>query len=95
MAQWRYIIKSGTALRNAIAEGNTEDALKCLIKCFKELQNNLDNEDLEDYDEDLEDIIGTLTEYIPSDDEEDTEAIDSYLEQFYDICDDVRAWISM
>lgn len=93
MAQWKYTINSGSDLRKAIIKGDTEGTLECLIRCFKELWNKLDDEDLEDYNEDLEDIINVLTEYNPSD-EEDTEMIDSYLEELYDICDAVRAWVA-
>lgn len=96
MAQWKYTIKSGSDLRESIEEGNTEETVECLIRCFNELWNKLDEEDLEDYDEELEDIIDELVAYEDSDyDEDDTETIDSYLEQFYDICDAVRAWISI
>lgn len=95
MAQWKYTITGGTALREAIEDGGTEQTVECLLQCCSELYNKLSKADLEDYDYELEDIIESLKMWTPSDDEDDTEIIDTYLGDFYDICDSVRAWISM
>ena len=94
MAEWKYTIESGKALREAIEDGDTGATIECLIKCFRELWDKLDEEDLEDYEIDIEEIVNALTDYNPSD-EDDTETIDEYLEEFYNLCDDVRAWISI
>ena len=37
MAMWKYTIENGKALREAIAEGNTEATIECLMNCFNEL----------------------------------------------------------
>ena len=92
MAQWKYTIESGKALREAIEDGDLEATLKCLMNCFHELLDKLDDEDLEDYELDLGGILYELANY-DSDDDDDMETIDEYLAEFYDICDDVRAWI--
>ena len=94
MAQWKYTIKSGKALREAIEDGDTDATIECLIKCFRELWEKLSEEDLEDYEIDIEEVVNALNVYMPSD-EDDTEIIDEYLDEFYRICDDVRAWISL
>lgn len=95
MAQWKYTITSGTALREAIYDGDTERTVECLLKCCSELHNKLSEEDLEDCSYELEDIIESLKVYTPSDDEDDTENIDAYLGDFYDICDSVRAFVAL
>ena len=96
MAMWKYTINNGTALREAIEDGSTEETVKCLLKCYNELKNKLSDEDMEDYGYDIEDTIDTLKWYVfSSDDEEDEENIDYYLAEFYDICDSVRAFISL
>ena len=95
MAQWKYTITSGTALREAIYDGDTERTVACLLACCSELYNKLSKAALENYDYELEDIIESLKMWTPSDDEDDTEIIDTYLGDFYEICDSVRAWISI
>lgn len=95
MAQWKYTIESGKSLREAIENGDTMQTVKCLLKCYKELRNKLSDEDSEDYEYDIADTIGVLMSYELSPDEDDEENINYYLEEFYDICDAVRAWISM
>ena len=101
MAQWKYTIKSGKALREAIDEGDTMQTVECLLKCYEELRDKLSDEDnvfYEDYEEyeyDIADNRGMLMLYQLDPDEYDEEDIDNYLAEFYDICDNVRAWISM
>lgn len=96
MAMWKYTITNGTALREAIEDGSTEETVKCLAKCYKELISKLYKGDKEDFEYDIEDTIYTLDSYeFSSDYEEDEENIDYYLAEFYDICDSVRAFISL
>jgi hypothetical protein len=93
MAKWEYTITSGKALREAIYNEDTEQVVKCLIHCYKELQSKLTEEDKEWKGYDIEDSIGVLTLYALYPDDEDN--VNYYLEEFYDICDDVRAWIEI
>ena len=79
----------GKNLREAIDEGNVEATVKCLIACYRELQIKLSNEDKELIEFDIEDAIFNLENFDPSED------VDKYLEEFYDICDDVRAWVGI
>lgn len=96
MAMWKYTIRGGSNLRNAIYEGDTKRTIECLIQCFDELWNKLSKEDLEEYDYEIEDIVDSLGVYVLSDDEdEDTENINEYLRDFFDICDDVRAFVTL
>lgn len=93
MAQWEFVINSGTALREAIYDGNTKQTVKCLLRCYKELYDKLSDEDKDYYQYDIEDTIEILTLYDERYDDEDN--INYYLEEFYDICDDVRAFIKL
>lgn len=93
MAQWNYTIKWGKRLREAIEAEDEIIVAKCLIACYRELLNKLSDEDKEDYEFDINDSIEILTFYVADPDDEDN--IDYYLEEFYDICDDVRAWIAI
>ncbi len=95
MAMWKYTIQNGTALREAIYDGNTEQTVKCLLQCYKELRDKLSDEDMEDYEYDIADTIGVLMSYEMCPCEDDEENINYYLTEFYDICDDVRAFIKL
>lgn len=89
MGKWNYTLRFGQNLREAIDEGNVEATVKCLIACYRELQIKLSDEDKELIEFDIEDAIFNLENFDPSED------VDDYLECFYDICDDVRAWIGI
>ena len=93
MAQWDYTLKWGKQLHEAIYDEDAEIVVKCLIACYRELLNKLSDEDRECYKYDIEDIIEILTLYALDPDDEDD--VDYYLDEFYDICDDVRAWIAI
>lgn len=95
MVEWDYIINSGAALRQAIYDGSTEQTVKCLIKCYTELHNKLSKEDIEDYEYEIENAYEALKNYTVGIDEEDEENINYYLEEFYDICDSVRAFVAL
>lgn len=91
MAQWNYTLKWGKQLREAITAEDTELAIRCLIACYRELLNKLSVEDREWKEFDIEDAIACLENYDKCEDDE----IDFHLSEFYDICDDVRAWIEI
>lgn len=91
MAQWNYTLRWGKQLREAIEIEDTEMAIKCLIACYRELLNKLSDEDKDCYECEIEDAISSLEIC----DEDDDDEIDYYLSEFYDICDDVRAWIAI
>lgn len=95
MSMWKYTITSGTNLREAIEDGSTEKTVKCLLKCYEELKDKLSGEDIEDYEYDIMETIDTLKWYEFDEDEDDEENINYYLAEFYDICDSVRAFVSL
>ncbi len=90
MANWDYTIHKGKLLREAIEDEDTELVVKCLIACYKELLLKLSDEDKEWKEFDIEDNIALLESY-----DEDEDDIDDRLSDFYDICDELRAWISI
>jgi hypothetical protein len=93
MAEWRYTIESGKALREAIDDDDIERTVRCLYRCFKELYDKMSDEDKDYYQFDIEDTMEILKLYDEEYDDEDN--VNYYLEEFYNICDDVRAWVPM
>lgn len=93
MAKWKYTIRWGKELREAIEAEDTAMVAKCLICCYRELLNEMSDEDKEWKACTIEDSIEVLAFYAIDPDDEDN--IDYYLEEFYDICDDVRAWVEI
>ena len=89
MAKWNYTLRFGKNLREAIEAEDVEAVVKCLIACYRELLNKLSDEDMEWKQFDIEDAIFNLENF------DEGEDVDDYLEYFYDICDDVRAWIAI
>lgn len=89
MAQWNYTLKWGKQLREAICAEDEEFTVRCLIACYRELLDKLSDEDKAWKQFDIEDTIFNLENF---DYDED---VDDYLEEFYNICDDVRAWIAI
>ncbi len=94
MASWEYTIKSGSALHEAINNDDLKQTVKCLLLCYQELLNKLDDDDREYYEVDIQDSIGVLMAYelCPDDDED---FINDCLEDFYDLCDELRAWVKI
>lgn len=93
MAKWKYTLNSGSALREAIDNEDAEQVVKCLLFCYRELQSKLDDEDKKYCEFDIEDTIEVLHFYVVDPDDEDN--INYYLDEFYDLCDELRAWIGL
>ena len=91
MAKWNYTLCFGKHLREAIKAEDAELVVKCLIACYRELLNKLSDDDRDWKEFDIEDAILCLESY----DEDYEDEIDDYLAEFYDICDDVGAWVAM
>lgn len=91
MAKWNYTLRFGKNLREAIDAEDVEAVVKCLIACYRELLNKLSDEDKEWKEFDIDDGISCLEAY----DGDDEDEIDYYLSEFYDICDDVGAWVAI
>ena len=89
MSKWEYTLASGKALHEAIENEDAQLTVKCLLKCYNELYGKLTDEDKEWKGWDIEDTIFNIENF---DEDED---VDDYLEEFYDLCDDLRAWITL
>lgn len=95
MAHWKYTLKSGSALREAIYNNDMEQVVKCLLLCYKELLDKLDEWDEADYEIDIQDSIGVLMAYELCPDEDDKDYLNDKLEEFYDLCDEIRAFVEL
>ena len=92
MAKWIYTLNSGTALREAIDDDNCEQTARCILKCLEDLVNKLSDEDRNWKGFDIEDLAENINSFL-GDGEEEEEIINDFLSEFYDICDDIRAWV--
>lgn len=93
MAQWNFTIHNGIPLREAIEDENRIATIECLRECYKELYDKMSDEDRDYYQYDIEDAMEILN---PEDlDLDDNEEINYHLQEFYDICDDVRAFVAI
>ena len=93
MAKWKYTLESGIALREAIEAENIEQVIYHLSQCYRELLDKLSKEDKEWKQWDIEETI----EFLDGLGEEDVDAdeVDWYLSEFYDLCDDIRAFVAL
>ena len=91
MAKWNYTLHWGKNLREAIEAEDVEAVVKCLVACYRELLNKLNDEDRDWKEFDIEEAIDCLEHY----DEEEGDDIDDYLDNFYDICDNLWAWVEV
>lgn len=89
MAKWTYTLRWGKQLREAIYDEDIELVVKRLIYCYRELLNKLSDEDKEWKEFDIEDAIFNLENF---DEDED---VDDYLDEFYNLCDELGAWVEI
>ena len=89
MFMWKYTLRFGKNLREAIDAEDVEAIVKCLVACYRELLNKLSDEDRYFCEIDIEDAIFNLENFDPDED------VDEYLAYFYDLCDDLGAWVSI
>lgn len=93
MTKWVYTLTNGKALHDAICKSDKQLVVKCLLACYKELYAKLTDEDKEWRGFDIEDTIETLTYYDVYNAEDDD--VDYFLDDFYNLCDELRAWITL
>ena len=89
MGKWNYTLRFGKNLREAIEAEDVEAVVKCLIACYRELFNKMNEDDKDYYESVIEDTIFNLENF------DEGEDVDDYLEEFYNVCDDVRAWVGI
>ena len=93
---WNVTIISGSKLRNAIESENITEIIPSLIDCYKELASKVN--DVDRYaEEDIAELEFILQDYNSGeiDDEEAEDAVDYKLSGFYDLCDNVGAFVAL
>ena len=91
MAKWEYTLRNGKALHEAIENEDEQLVVAFLKICYKELYDQLSDEDKEWKGFDIIDNMDAL-DVIDLDDEDN---INDALDEFYDLCDELRAWITL
>lgn len=101
MSKWKYDLKNGVALRNAIKENDNYEVYAQLRNCWKEIHNNFpeefDEDELEDLYDDINNALDNMqnaNEYDLSEEDIDDE-INYMLNDLYDFCDSMRIWVEM
>ena len=94
MANWRFKLTAGKALREAIENEDRDAVLDNLILCWRAIRE-LMPDDYEEYElEDDIEAIGAVREDMDYEDEDYVEEeIDGLLRDFYDFCDGYRIWV--
>lgn len=84
--KWDYKLKTGSRLRKAIESEDLYDTLFALRLCYDELVDAgfISEDDYEYY-----------TENFDMYDEEDVDSVDFELNEFYDLCDNLRVWVEI
>lgn len=93
---WNVTIISGSKLRNAIESEDITEIIPSLIDCYKELASKVN--DVDRYaEEDIAELEFILQDYNSGeiDDEEAEDAVDYKLSGFYDLCDNVGAFVAL
>lgn len=101
MAKWRYTLKIGPDLRDAISNENYEEILNYLEIAWKKINEKFPDEyeedelieDLADIDNERENLLNF--ESYGLDFEEVIENIDYLLNNLYEYCDNTRIWIEI
>jgi len=98
MAEWKYTLKHGKALRHAIRSDNMGRVLELLKDCYDEIHRKFpeeyDEDDLQDDLDEIENEEDNLENYeeygMEYEDVEDN--VNYILNNFYDLCDALRVW---
>lgn len=103
MRQWKYTLKNSKELRNAINNENYLEILKELIKSYKqivkiEIKDGIismseEEDTLNDYISDIQNYIDYELMDIENINQEDD--INYFLNDLYDLCDNLNIWISL
>ena len=101
MTNWKYRLKVGSDLREAINDENYEDVLKYLEKAWREINKQFPEDYEEDeLNEDIADIANERDNLYNYEDydmtiEDVEENINYLLSNLYDYCDNMGIWIEI
>lgn len=91
MANWKYTLKCGKKLREAIYNDDAYEILRYLAEAWKEIHSQFPDE----YDEfNLENDLDEIDALRENDNIEDDD-VNYLLSDLYDYCDGTRIWIDM
>ena len=108
MANWKYDLRGdGILLRQLIKEEKEPEIIEQLQKCYQVILKKLTPRDKENYEYEVEeasnlldgeaDILKNNPDVIINewDFNNTRELVNSRLQEFYNICDDVRCWVAL
>lgn len=98
MKEWKYTLKNGKILREAIKEEDYEKILRTLKECYTEILDFFVKEgltELEDRDDEYEEYTENIDMLLEDIDNIEEEEIDYELSLFYDLCDNTNIWIEL
>lgn len=98
MKEWKYTLKNGKILREAIKEEDYEKILKTLKECYTEILDFFVKEgltELEDRDDEYEEYVENIDVLLGDIDTIEEDDIDYELSLLYEICDNTNIWIEL
>ena len=98
MREWKYTLKNGKILREAINEENYEKILKTLKECYTEILDFFVKEgltELEDRDDEYEEYIENIDILLEDIDIIEKDDINYELSLLYEMCDNTNIWIEL
>ena len=98
MKEWKYTLKNGKILREAIKEEDYEKILRTLKECYIEILDFFVKEgltELEDRDDEYEEYVENIDVLLSDVDTIEEDDIDYELSLFYDLCDNTNIWIEL
>lgn len=95
---WVYTLKAGAKIRAAINAEDVAGILRGLIDGYDELfaQGYIDEYDHDSWTADVADLLDDVESYRYPEDllDEFEDEVDFQLDEFYDLCDNIRVWVA-
>lgn len=101
MARWKYTLKAGKDLREAISDDDNLRTLEMLEKCWREINaqfpDDFDEDDLQNELDDIENQKDNVENYEDYDmtEEDLQDEINYLLDNFYEYCDNTGIWVEI
>ena len=98
MKEWKYTLKNGKILREAIEKENYEKVLKILKECYTEILDFFVKEGLtepKNRDEEYEEYVENIDILLGDIDTIEEDDINYELSLLYEMCDNTNIWIEL
>ena len=98
MKEWKYTLKNGKILREAIKEEDYEKILRTLKECYTEILDFFVKEgltELEDRDDEYEEYIENINVLLGDVNTIEEDDINYELSLLYEMCDNTNIWIEL